>query len=82
MAVDSEIQTEKKNGRREKRGSGIFVDGTIVNNGSGLVWLWVVMGPKYMRGPALATSKEINTLAAERLILGLAGVHRKHPCLN
>jgi hypothetical protein len=54
------------------------VDGTIAKTGSGLLWLWVAIGPKYMRIPALATPKESNMFAAERLISGLAGVHRKH----
>jgi transposase-like protein len=66
---------KRKMASRKRRISEYGVDEAIIKTGSGLVWLWVAIEPKYMRVPELSTSKERKMLAAERFISGLVGVH-------
>jgi putative transposase len=79
LAVDTEIQTWKKNGIGEKRVSEYVVDETLIKTGSELVWLWVAIEPKDRRIIALTISKERNMFVAERFIFGLVRAHGRHP---
>jgi putative transposase len=77
--MDSETQTEKKKGIKEK-GFKMCCGRDLINTGSESVWIWIVAESKYRRIFPLIISKDRNMfVAVGRFIACRVEAHRKHP---
>ncbi len=55
-----------------------IIDETVIKAGSGLIWLWVIIEPKYKEIHAVDISKERNMFVAERFLSHVVNKYGLH----